>query len=525
MPTKKAHAKNGREKNGREKNGREKNGRAKKMSAKEAAAETQSTTPPEPQRDVATTPVAVAQPANPPVPAADLSDARRLEGKARRKDCPRSSHGETVLGQDKRDPLALIEQSNEGRLKDLLPIRFQRMAPSPFTFFRGTANLQAHDLQGTPNSGITVQCCGDCHFMNFGGFATPERLQIFDINDFDETFPAPFEWDVKRLATSFVLASRDPKLKFSLAEIRTVVSTAVAAYRSVITDLATRTVLETWYAHIAVEDMYRTFAEDPKFLKMTRKETEKAAKNTSDHVFNKHVTTADGTPRIVDQPPKVFHPAADEFDVKKDVIPFFARYRETLPADRQMLFDRFRLVDGAYKVVGVGSVGTRCMIALFLGEAGEPLFLQLKEARPSVLEGHAGASPFKNNGERVVVGQRLMQSASDIFLGWSTDPKGRDFYVRQLRDQKFAPNVAEVTPRSLGLLANLCGRTLGRAHAKCGAAASIAGYVGTSDAFDEAILKYAQAYADQVEADYEEFKKGIESGRFPVAKTADFGDR
>ena len=501
MPTKKAHAKNG---------------RAKKMSPKEAAAEPQSTTPPEPTADVSTTPVAVAQPANPPVTSADLSDERREEGKSRRKDCPRSSHGETILGQEKRDPLALIEQSNVGRLQDLLPIRFERMAPSAFTFFRGTANLQAHDLNGTPDSGITVQCCGDCHFMNFGGFATPERLQIFDINDFDETFPAPFEWDVKRLATSFVLAARERKL--SLAEIRKVVSTAVAAYRTVISDLATRTVLETWYAHIAVEDMYRTFAEDPKFLKMTRKETEKAAKNTSDHVFNKHVTTVDGHPRIVDQPPKVFHPEADEFDVAKDVIPFFARYRETLPADRQMLFDRFRLVDGAYKVVGVGSVGTRCMIALFLGEAGEPLFLQLKEARPSVLEGHAGKSPFTNNGERVVVGQRLMQSASDIFLGWSTDPKGRDFYVRQLRDQKFAPNVPESTPRSLGLLANLCGRTLGRAHAKCGAAASISGYVGTSDAFDEAILKYAQAYADQVEADYEEFGKAIESGRFPVAK-------
>jgi uncharacterized protein (DUF2252 family) len=492
-----------------------KNGKAKKASPTEAVGNPQTTTPPQPSKNVSTTPVAVAQPTSPTLPSADLHDERRQEGKARRKDCPRSSHGETILGQTQRDPLALIEESNVGRLKDLLPIRFQRMSPSAFTFFRGTANLQAHDLNGTPDSGIKVQCCGDCHFMNFGGFATPERLQIFDINDFDETFPAPFEWDVKRLATSFVLAGRDRKL--SLAEIRSVVSTAVAAYRSVITDLATRTVLETWYAHIAVEDMYRTFAEDPKFLKMTRKETEKAAKNTSDHIFQKHVTTVDGQPRIMDQPPKVFHPAEDEFDLQKDVLPFFARYRETLSPDRQMLFDRFRLVDGAYKVVGVGSVGTRCMMALFLGEAGEPLFLQIKEARPSVLEGHAGKSPFKNNGERVVVGQRLMQSASDIFLGWSTDPKNRDFYVRQLRDQKFAPNVAEATPRSLGLVANLCGRTLGRAHAKCGAAASIAGYVGTSDAFDEAILKYAQAYADQVEADYEEFKKGIESGRFPVA--------
>ena len=500
MPTKKAHVKNG---------------RAKQSSEPEAAG--QSTTPPEPKPDVSTTPVAVAQPTNPTVPSADLHDERRQQGKARRKDCPRSSHGETILGQEKRDPMALLEESNVGRLQSLLPIRFERMSQSAFAFFRGTANLQAHDLNGTPDSGITVQCCGDCHFMNFGGFATPERMQIFDINDFDETFPAPFEWDVKRLATSFVLASRLRNL--SLADIRKVVSTAVAAYRDVISDLASKTVLETWYAHIAVEDMYRAFAEDPKFLKMTRKETEKAAKNTSDHVFHKITTTSWGLPRIVDQPPLLFHPTTDDFDIAKDVVPFFTRYRDTLSADRQMLFDRFQLVDGAYKVVGVGSVGTRCMIALFLGEAGEPLFLQLKEARPSVLEGHAGKSPFKNNGERVVVGQRLMQSASDIFLGWSTDPKKRDFYVRQLRDQKFAPNVAESTPRSLGLVANLCGRTLGRAHAKCGAAASIAGYVGTSDAFDEAILKYAQAYADQVEADFEEFKKAIEAGRFPVAKS------
>jgi uncharacterized protein (DUF2252 family) len=499
MPTKKAHAKNG---------------TAKKTAAKDAAAEPQSTTPPEPKPGVATSAVTVAQPTNPPVKSANSHDERRQDGKNRRKDCPRSSHGDTILGQDKRDPLALLEKSNEGRLVSLLPIRFTRMSESAFAFFRGTAVLQAHDLQGTPNSGIIVQCCGDCHLMNFGGFATPERMQIFDINDFDETFPGPFEWDVKRLAVSFVLASR--WLGFNLADVRKIVSTAVSAYRTVAADLSQRTVLETWYAHIAVEDMYRTFAEDPKFLKMTRKETEKAAKNTADHVFHKITTTEGGKPRIVDQPPLLFHPAANEFDVEKDIFPFFARYRETLPIDRQILFDRFRLVDGAYKVVGIGSVGTRCLIALFLGEAGEPLFLQIKEARPSVLEGRAGSTPYTNNGERVVVGQRLMQSASDIFLGWSRAADGRDYYVRQLRDQKFSPNLPGATPTSLALLANLCGRTLARAHAKAGSAAEITGYLGNSDAFDEAILKYAQAYADQVEADYEDFRKGIRSGRFPV---------
>jgi uncharacterized protein (DUF2252 family) len=438
---------------------------------------------------------------------------RKLAGKALRKDCPRSSHAEVILGQPERDPLALIEQSNQGRVEKLLPIRFTRMAESPFGFFRGTAILQAHDLKGTPAAGITVQCCGDCHLMNFGGFATPERELVFDINDFDETHPGPFEWDVKRLAVSFVLAAR--WLRLSDRDARQSLRALLAAYRTTQAQFADLSVLETWYAKITFDDLLHDAANDPKYLKRLRKEVDKARQNTSEHVFHKITTTAQGKLRIVDQPPLLFHTDPDEFDLQRDVWPFLANYRSTLSRERQALFDRFQLVDGAYKVVGVGSVGTRCHILLFAGNQDDHLFLQVKEARPSVLEGRADPAPFANNGERVVTGQRLMQSASDIFLGWCHIPQG-DFYVRQMRDMKLAPNLAGYTAEMLTDYAVLCGRTLARAHAKSGDAATIAGYLGNRTIFDDAVAHYARAYADQVEKDYESFQAAIRSGRFPV---------
>jgi uncharacterized protein (DUF2252 family) len=440
--------------------------------------------------------------------------ARSLQGKALRKTCPRSSHAGVTLGQGERDALDLIEQSDKDRVERLLPIRFTRMAESPFAFFRGSAIVQAHDLKGTPSTGLTVQCCGDCHLMNFGGFATPERGLVFDINDFDETLPGPFEWDVKRLATSFVLAAR--WLDFGQADARQAAESVVAAYRTALARFAEMTVLETWYARVTMDEVFAEYAGDPKAQKLLRKSVAQAAQNTTDHIFHKVATVDGGKPRIADHPPLLFHPDPSELDLERDVRPFFASYRATLAPDREALFDRFRVVDVAYKVVGVGSVGTRCFMALFCGDQDDHLFLQVKEARASVLEGLAGPCAFANNGERVVAGQRLMQSASDIFLGWTRGMHDRHFYVRQLRDMKIAPNLTGYTPRTLAAYGHLCGRALARGHAKSGDAASITGYLGTTAVFDEAIAAYALAYADQVEKDYELFRAATRTGRFPI---------
>jgi uncharacterized protein (DUF2252 family) len=450
----------------------------------------------------------------PPAEAATSQRASRmLRGKSLRKTCPRSSHSDTALGKN-RDPLTLIEQSDKGRVEKLLPIRFTRMAESAFAFFRGTAVVQANDLKGTPSAGITVQCCGDCHLMNFGGFATPERELIFDINDFDETYPAPFEWDVKRLAASFVLAAR--WLDFNDGDTRQSLVALLAAYRTTHAQFAEKSILETWYAKITFTDLLETAAKDPKILKRLRKEIEKATQNTSEHVFHKITGTVQGKPRIVDQPPLLYHPDPGELDTEREVAPFLASYRGTLSRERQALFDRYQLVDTAYKVVGVGSVGTRCFITLLVGNQDDHLFLQVKEARASVMEGHASPALFENNGERIVSGQRLMQSASDIFLGWSRGLHGNDFYIRQMRDMKLAPNLTGYTPDLLVAHAGLCGRTLARAHAKSGEAAPIAGYLGNGTTFDEAVAEYALAYADQVEKDYDAFKAAIRAGRFPI---------
>ena len=436
-------------------------------------------------------------------------EQRMAAGKSLREKCPRLSHGKVVLGHgEKRDVVTLIKASNEGRLEELIPIRHGRMLQSPFAFFRGSAAIQAYDLDKTPASGIDVQACGDCHLMNFGGFATPERTLVFDINDFDETLRAPFEWDVKRLAASFVVAARWRGLR--PAQAKGIAVEAVAAYRESMHQRAGTGVLEAWYSRIDFDDVLALVGKDAASIGRVRRKVAAARRQTHEHVLHKLTSPARGLPRIVDQPPLLFHrPEVTE----RVLAAFFKRYRKTLPEERRVLFDHFKPIDAALKVVGVGSVGTRCYVALFLAAPDDVLFLQIKEARRSVLEQFTGRARVRHNGQRVVVGQRLMQSASDIFLGWSRGPRGRDFYVRQLRDMKISPEIEAQTPRLMRSYARLCGMALARAHDKAGDASRIAGYLGSTDHFDRAIGDYAVAYADQVERDHASFVKAVRNGR------------
>jgi len=442
-----------------------------------------------------------------------LTKEQRYEaGKSLRDRCPRSSHGKVILGQgDQRDIVALNEASNKDRLENLIPIRHGRMVQSAFGYFRGTALIQAHDLKGTPSSGIIVHACGDCHLMNFGGFATPERNLVFDINDFDETLPAPFEWDLKRLAASFVIAARWRGLR--RGQTREMAIQAVSSYRQSMRKRAATGVMEAWYSRITVDDIIAMFGKDAEVVRRSRQKVAEAREQTQEHVLTKLTAPVRGLPRIVSQPPLLYRIGKQEGVTERVIGDFFKRYRQTLAEERRILFDRFKLVDIAHKVVGVGSVGTRCYVALLLAAPDDPLFLQVKEARPSVLERYTGHARVPHNGQRVVVGQRLMQAASDIFLGWSRGPAGRDFYVRQLRDMKIAPDVETQSPRVMRAYATLCGLALARAHDKAGDAAMIAGYLGSADRFDEAMGDYAVGYADQVERDYATFVKAVRSGR------------
>jgi uncharacterized protein (DUF2252 family) len=442
-----------------------------------------------------------------------LTKEQRYEsGKALRKKCPRSSHGKVILGQgEKRDIVALIEASNKDRLENLIPIRHGRMVQSAFAYFRGTALIQAHDLKGTPSSGIVVHACGDCHLLNFGGFATPERNLVFDINDFDETLPAPFEWDLKRLAASFVIAAR--WRGFRRRQAREIAVQVVSSYRESMRRRADTGVLEAWYSRITLDNVVAMFGKGAEIVRRSKQKVAEASKQTQEHVLTKLTAPVRGLPRIVNQPPLLYHIGKQEGATEQAIGDFLKQYRETLAEERRILFDRFKAVDTALKVVGVGSVGTRCYIVLLLAAPDDPLFLQVKEARPSVLERYTGHARVAHNGQRVVVGQRLMQAASDIFLGWSRGPAGRDFYVRQLRDMKIAPDVETQTPQVMRAYATLCGLALARAHDKAGDAAMIAGYLGGIDHFDEAIGDYAVGYANQVERDYETFVKAVHNGR------------
>lgn len=438
-------------------------------------------------------------------------EQRFAVGKALRGKCPRERHGKVILGQvNKRDVVKLIQAQNEDRLENLIPIRHGRMAQSAFAFFRGTAGIQAHDLAKTPTSGIMVQACGDCHLMNFGGFATPERKLAFDINDFDETLPAPFEWDVKRLAASFVIAAR--WRGFRPAQVRNMAVEAAASYRKSMRKRTKSSILEGWYSQITIEDITELVGGNKALGRKVEKKISEARERTHEQVANKLTTPHRGLSRIVDQPPLLYH--VDEKIVNQGVIDkFFRSYRETLSGERRYLLNRYKAVDVALKVVGVGSVGTRCFVALLLAAPDDPLFLQIKEARPSVLAPYVEGARVAHNGERVVIGQRLMQSASDIFLGWARGPKGRDFYVRQLRDMKVSADVENQSPELMRAYAKLCGMTLARAHDKAGDAATISGYLGKSDAFDRAIGEYAVGYADQMERDYATFIQAIRDGR------------
>jgi uncharacterized protein (DUF2252 family) len=432
-------------------------------------------------------------------------------GEAARKECPRSSHAEWNPPPDRPSPVVLVEQGNAGRIPELIPLRHGRMLASPFTFYRGTALNMAVDLAGTPTTGFRVQVCGDAHLGNFRCFATPERRLIFDIHDLDETLPAPWEWDVKRLSASFVLACRDNDFSDKLA--RQAVLRCVRSYRESMARFSRMRALDVWYARFEVEKLIAEI-EDEGVRAHTRKIVEKA-KNVCivEDVFPKLADTSGETPAIKDNPPYIYHHlerGEDEF--YKSIAEVFSRYRESLPDHRRVLLDRYAIKDKAIKVVGVGSVGTMCSVALLMAGEEDPLFLQVKEARASVLEPHAGASAYPNHGQRVVKGHRLMQAASDIFLGWTHDSSGRHFYVRQLRDMKLKFPIEEFKPAKMVIFAAWCGATLARAHARSGEPALISGYLGKTDTFDQAIAAFAQAYADQVQRDHETFAQAVHLG-------------
>jgi len=436
---------------------------------------------------------------------------RRKQGKALREKCPRTSQAEWKPRSKSEDIVKLLEESDADRIPGLIPVKYQRMSVSPFTFYRGAAIIQARDLANAHVSGITVQACGDCHLANFGGFASPERVLMFDINDFDETYPGPWEWDVKRLGASLVLAARDRT--FSKAVADEAVRAAAESYRERMAEYAELNVLDTWYAQVNIDALKAHFRKNPDVLARLSKGQKKARSRTSEAVAPKLTAVVDGRRKIKDEPPVLFHYQQNVKDIEKANRDHIARYRKSLQADRIALFDHYTYQDSAVKVVGVGSVGTRCYVTLFLAGEDDPLFLQVKEARRSVLESPRGKSRFANQGFRVVTGQRLMQAASDIFLGWFRSAQGHDYYLRQFRDMKVSAEVETFRPDTLVAYATMCAWALARAHAKAGDAAMIAGYLGSTDRFDIALAKYSRAYADQAERDYETFQEAIRSGR------------
>lgn len=386
------------------------------------------------------------------------------------------------------------------------------MRQSPFAFFRGAAALMAADLAFTPATGMRVQACGDCHVANFGGFGTPERHLIFDINDFDETLPAPWEWDVKRLAASIVLAMRQTGV--GERHCSDAARTSVKSYRKHMREYAEGTALDVWYSHLGA-GLFVQNAKTPEAKRRWQRSETKAMLNTSGREFPKITAMRRGRPRIIDRPPLIYHPR-EMAAIGKHVRQMFQQYRETLPEERRILLDRYELVDVARKVVGVGSVGTRCAVALLMAGPHDPLFLQFKEARASVLEPYAGKSRYTNQGERVVTGQRMLQSASDVFLGWTGDDHGHNFYFRQFRDMRMKIDVERMSKQDWFEYVELCGWVLARAHARTGDPAWIAGYLGKTELFDEAIERFAVAYADQTERDYNYFLKAIRARRIRV---------
>jgi len=431
-------------------------------------------------------------------------------GKALRTACPRKAHAAWKAPSDRRDPVELILEAEKGRVPELLPLRHGRMAKSAFTFYRGAALTMAADLASTPSTGIHVQCCGDAHLCNFGGFATPERRIVFSINDLDETLPAPWEWDVKRLSASFVVACRDKGMSDAVA--RDIVLTCVRAYRESMAEFSQMKTLELWYRALTAEELMAGLPPDLRKRGIRRIEKEQA-KSRGEELFPKLVEHKGEMPVIKDQLPTIFHAEGHTpGQVEQAIKDTFAGYRKTLATSYQSLLDRYEIKDAAIKVVGVGSVGTMCWVLLLMAGEGDPLFLQVKEARPSVLEPYAGASVFPNHGQRVVNGYRLMQPASDMFLGWSRGPR-RDFFFRQLRDIKISVRVETFGPAEMVIYAGWCGRALALSHARAGNAVALSGYMGKSDAFDEALASFSLAYADQNEKDHAALMRAIKAGK------------
>ena len=465
---------------------------------------------------------------------ARLTRAERASaGRALRAAVPRSSHAELAPARPNRDPVSLLESQNTTRLPDLLPYRRARMAASPFSFFRGAALVMTDDLAGTPRTGLTVQACGDAHLSNFGVFASPERRLVFDINDFDESAPGPWEWDVKRLAASIEVAGRQNG--HSDRQRRRCTEAAAGTYRRTVRDLGTQPALDVWYLHVTGDQLAARFAtaQRPTRRSHTARALDKARSRNNLGALRRFVDLSDAQPRLRAEPPFVVpirDIASEDGDtdtIVSDLADLLARYRETLEPERRVLLDRYRPVDAARKVVGVGSVGTRCWMLLLLGDnERDPLFLQAKEAGPSVLEGYLGSAGFTNAGQRVVVGQRLMQTVSDIFLGWvrvtGFDGQERDFYLRQLRDGKGSAEVEAFGPPDLLAYSQLCAWTLARAHARSGDPVAIGAYLGGSSAFDVAIGEFARHYADRNAADHAALVSAITSGR--LAATIDGRD-
>ncbi|NVZ74247.1 DUF2252 domain-containing protein [Pseudomonas gingeri] len=457
---------------------------------------------------------------------------RLKQGKDARKDCPRSS--QATPGQIKRNPIPLIEASSAGRVESLVALRYGRMLVSPFTFYRGNAMLQAHDLAGTPDMGLQSIICGDCHLMNFGGFATPERNLLFSVNDFDEVHPGPWEWDLKRLVASFVVAARD--LRHGAVVEEQLCRHVVGAYQRTMAACTEQSALDIWYEATTYEDLLDQ-ARGSSTLEHVRRAIEKAERRTHAELLPK-ICERDQHGRLLirDDLPEIFHlhetttllDPDDDWMRLQDWRPlydtFMRDYRGTLQADRRDLQARFEAQDLAFKVVGVGSVGTRCLVALLTDTQERPLFLQFKEARRSVLADYVrGKSRPRHNGQRVVEGQRLMQSASDLFLGWTTGPNGRHFYVRQLRDMKISAELETFDAETFAAYGRICGRALAQAHAKSsGQAALISGYIGKSETLAEALFKYAQTYATQNERDFEHFQQACRKGRLQARSEADF---
>ena len=459
-----------------------------------------------------------------------LSVAERVaRGKAARAEVPRASHATFEPLSTRGDPVELLERQAKTRVPELVPIRYGRMLVSPFTFYRGAALIMAHDLAATPRSGLTVQCCGDAHLSNFGVFASPERRLVFDVNDFDETLPGPWEWDVKRLAVSMLIAARDNGYRAKDQE-RIVLDT-VGRYRTAMAEFAGMKNLEVWYSHLDIESAIEELAPQfkAKMVKRADKQLAKARTKDSMTAFSKLTESVNGHVRIADQSPLIVPLSQLLSDSRRgqmfeELHELLGAYRESLEFDRRVLLEGFELADFARKVVGVGSVGTRAWIALMLGRDGQdPLFLQMKEAEASVLEEFLGPSEFANHGERVVVGQRLMQATSDIFLGWvhvdsGLDNQPRDFYGRQLKDWKGSAEIEQMAPTAMATYGTLCGWTLARAHARSGDQIAIAAYLGGGDSFDRALLAFSKAYAEQNERDYQALAAAVKSGQL-VAQT------